>query len=332
MKKMKKIAALMLSVMTFAASLSAMTSNAVLCAVDESNLEEFLSDWTEVEESLLYDNINFKNDTLYISKDSNEILDVSNNRVDPEIYIDTPGDVDYSEIKKVIQEVNPYSMYYRNYNINGIPTKTVYLTRYYDPESGEGRELTVDDAQKIYEAFKEKGWVDNGWIKDFKFRAAYCTYSMGSFAYGYITAYEIENKDILEKYVSENVLNCHLEEENFSGKSIVKVVPDYEISSIDHFNLSEQIWKDTGVSTRFYILEGTNTLSEGDVDLMNNTPGDANENGKLDMADAVYIMQCCSNPDEYRLTAQGRYNADFNNDGITNEDALTVQKILLEIE
>lgn len=335
MKKMKKIAALMLSVMTCAASLSAMTSNAVLCAVDESNLEEFLSDWTEIEESLLYDNINFKNHTLYISKDSNEILDVSNNRVEPKIYIDTPGDVDYSEIEQVIQEVNPYysnDMYYIDDIVNGIPIKAVSIKNYTDPESGEVHELTVDDAKKIYEAFKEKGWVDNGWIKDFKFRAAYYTYSTGYFKYRYITAYDIENKEVLEKYVSENELNCHLEEDTYNEYSLIKVVPDYEISSIEHYNLAEQIWKDTGVSTRFYILEGEETLSMGDVDLMNNTVGDANEDGELDMSDAVYIMQCCSNPDEYKMTAQGRYNADFNNDGITNEDALAIQKILLEIE
>ena len=43
-------------------------------------------------------------------------------------------------------------------------------------------------------------------------------------------------------------------------------------------------------------------------------------------------MQCCSNPDKYKLTAQGRYNADLNDDGVTNEDALTIQKTLLEIE
>lgn len=326
MKKMKKITALMFSVMTCAASLSAMTSNAVLCPVDASNMEEFLSNWTDTGDS-----VNGW-DTLYINNDSSTLLSVDNDRIDSKIYIDTPGDVDYSEIKKVIQEVNPYSMYYRTYNVNGIPTKTVYLTRYYDPESGEGRELTVDDAKKIYEAFKENGWIDNGRINDFKFRAAYYTYSPGSFAYGYITAYDIENKDILEKYVSENDLNCHLEEDTYHEDSIIKIVPDYELSTVDHYHLAEQIQNDTGIMMTWWILESTSTLSSGDVDLMNNTVGDANEDGKLDMSDAVYIMQCCSNPDKYKLTAQGRYNADFNDDGVTNEDALTIQKTLLEIE
>lgn len=326
MKKMKKITALMLSVMTCAASLSAMTSNAALWYIDASNMENFLSDWTAIESK------SYVGETLYINNDLNDILLMNNDRADPEIYIDTPGDIDYSEIKKVIQEVDPYSMYYRNYNINGIPTKTVFLTRFYDPESGEGRELTVDDAKKIYEAFKEKGWVDNGWIKDFKFRAAYYTYSEGFLEYGYITAYNIDNKEILEKYINENELNCHLEEGVFCEDSIVKVVPDDEISTIDHLNLYEQIFNDTGVRQRWLINEDTNTLSAGDVDLHNNIVGDANEDGKMDMSDAVLIMQCCSNPDEYRLTAQGRYNADFNNDGITNEDALAIQKILLEIE
>lgn len=332
MKKMKKIAALMLSVMTCAASLSSMTSNAVMCRVDASDWEEFSSNWTPIEVNVgdtLYINKEIKKEAIY--EDSSHLLLMSNNRVDPVIYIDIPIDVAYSDIKQVIEEVNPnYAMYHNVHDL--ISIKKVIVNACCDPEAGEAKDVTLDDAKKIYKALQEKGWVDNGWIKDFKFNAAHYTYSPGYFEYGYITAYDIENKEVLEKYINENELNCHLEEGVSGEDSIVKVVPDYEISSIEHFNLAEQIGKDTGVSQRRIINEGTETLSMGDVDLMNNTPGDANENGKLDMADAVYIMQCCSNPDEYRLTAQGRYNADFNNDGITNEDALTVQKILLEIE
>ena len=334
MKKMKKITALMLSVMTCAVSLSAMTSNAILCPVDESNLEELLSDWTVVRADVgetLYINKDIKKEAIY--EDSGHLLLVSNNRAEPAIYFDTPEDVDGSEVKKVLQEVDSsYNMSYREHLTNGIPVKTFHIGNYTDPESQEVHELTVDDAKKIYDAFKENGWIDNGRINDFKFRAAYYTYSPGYFQYGYITAYDIENKDVLEKYVSENDLNCHLEEDTYHEDSIIKIVPDYELSTVDHYHLAEQIQNDTGIMMNWWILESTSTLSSGDVDLMNNTVGDANEDGELDMSDAVYIMQCCSNPDSYKLTAQGRYNADFNDDGVTNEDALTIQKTLLEIE
>lgn len=56
--------------------------------------------------------------------------------------------------------------------------------------------------------------------------------------------------------------------------------------------------------------------------------GDANEDGKVNMADAVFIMQVNANPGEYKLTEQGKKNADVygSGDGITNNDALTIQQ------
>lgn len=59
--------------------------------------------------------------------------------------------------------------------------------------------------------------------------------------------------------------------------------------------------------------------------------GDANDDGELSLADAISIMQSIGNPDEYRLTPQEKYNADVFNpsDGITNNDALAIQKKLI---
>ena len=64
-----------------------------------------------------------------------------------------------------------------------------------------------------------------------------------------------------------------------------------------------------------------------------NIKGDANCDGEISMADAVLIMQTLANPDKYKMTEQGRNNADIygNGDGITNMDALHIQKILLKL-
>lgn len=55
--------------------------------------------------------------------------------------------------------------------------------------------------------------------------------------------------------------------------------------------------------------------------------GDANEDKKINVADAVLIMQSISNADQYKLSAQGAINADVNNtgDGITSADAQRIQ-------
>lgn len=62
--------------------------------------------------------------------------------------------------------------------------------------------------------------------------------------------------------------------------------------------------------------------------------GDANCDSCLDMADAVAIMQSLANPDKYKLTEKGAKNADISgeNDGVTNSDALAVQKHLLGLD
>ena len=61
--------------------------------------------------------------------------------------------------------------------------------------------------------------------------------------------------------------------------------------------------------------------------------GDANLDGAVDVSDAVLIMQTMANPAKYKLTDQGRLNADVqgNDDGITSKDALAIQKYKLEM-
>ncbi|MBR4627318.1 MAG: beta-mannosidase [Ruminococcus sp.] len=65
--------------------------------------------------------------------------------------------------------------------------------------------------------------------------------------------------------------------------------------------------------------------------------GDANCDGEVNMADAVFIMQSIGNPDKYGkgtaegITEQGEKNGDVNQtgNGLTNKDALAIQKYKL---
>lgn len=58
--------------------------------------------------------------------------------------------------------------------------------------------------------------------------------------------------------------------------------------------------------------------------------GDANCDDEVNMADAVFIMQCISNPDKYKLEGNGEANADVDGEGgVTNKDALRIQKFKL---
>lgn len=60
-------------------------------------------------------------------------------------------------------------------------------------------------------------------------------------------------------------------------------------------------------------------------------PGDANCSGIVDVSDAVMIMQSLANPSKYKLTDQGRINADVtgDGDGVTSLDAQFIQRYCL---
>jgi len=72
------------------------------------------------------------------------------------------------------------------------------------------------------------------------------------------------------------------------------------------------------------------------------TPGDVNNDQTVNLSDAILIMQYIGNPDAFgvngsdkgHITAQGLINADITGggDGVTNLDALFIQRVLLKLE
>ena len=72
-------------------------------------------------------------------------------------------------------------------------------------------------------------------------------------------------------------------------------------------------------------------VGTGDIDVFNSMDGDANHDKVMTIADAAAIFQSLANPDKYKLSAQGEFNADFACDGITVDDAVRIQKKLAGI-
>ena len=85
----------------------------------------------------------------------------------------------------------------------------------------------------------------------------------------------------------------------------------------------------------------TTTTTTVNPDVKADVWGDANCDGNLTLSDAVLVMQVIGNPDVYgvkgtdkaHISAQGAANADVNmsGNGITNADALAIQKYLLKL-
>ena len=96
---------------------------------------------------------------------------------------------------------------------------------------------------------------------------------------------------------------------------------------------------ETTTSTTTSTDTNTTTTTTVTGELPVTLAGDANNDGQVDMGDAVLIMQCLANPnkfdvngtDEHHITVQGKVNADVDkeSEGLTTNDALCIQEYLL---
>ena len=141
----------------------------------------------------------------------------------------------------------------------------------------------------------------------------------------------------------ENVAYFDQQTADENGTVIFSFVP--EIVDLTHIFISEitdsVVTKTVEASgkvietTKYTVTEPPTTAPSVTLD------GDANNDGRIDLSDAVCILQALANPnkygisgtDEHHITEQGQINADVYHPGtgITNMDALTIQKYLVKL-
>ena len=107
------------------------------------------------------------------------------------------------------------------------------------------------------------------------------------------------------------------------------------------YNFDSRIMKGDIVSGVLYVSTKDNYVYFGDLEIVDSLlgNGDTNCDGKVELADAILIMQALANPNKYNvggtyehcLTAAGKANADVNGGGMTVDDALDIQLHLLNI-
>ena len=124
--------------------------------------------------------------------------------------------------------------------------------------------------------------------------------------------------------------------DNKDNENKKDIVFDEEIPAAEYIELIFELYNKTGITGgKLSAYEGeADVLSEESIEYFSNIKGDANDDGELNFADAVMIMQSVCNPKYATFTHQGKYNADVtgDSDGITNMDALTIQRQLLGLE
>ncbi|MDE6519311.1 MAG: dockerin type I repeat-containing protein [Ruminococcus sp.] len=155
--------------------------------------------------------------------------------------------------------------------------------------------------------------------------------------------YGISEKQIadLTEYIKEKNLDFTLErgklvsEANGRYDDLYRcdLVPNYDIDFDEHLQVAADIANTLGIGIPFEFQASANTISDGsgNIDVLNSTDGDANEDGDMNIADATAIVQAIGNKDKYGLTAQGEFNADLDGNGLTAADAIAIQMKLAEM-
>ena len=93
------------------------------------------------------------------------------------------------------------------------------------------------------------------------------------------------------------------------------------------FGSAQQTTTSTSATTTTTTTTVSTSVNYGDV-----LAGDSNQDGNVDMADVVLIMQSLANPNKYQIVGKAAKAADvYGNDGVTTLDALAIQKRLLHL-
>lgn|GEM_PF-3195396 len=345
MKKNKLLSAVLSAVMSVSA-VTGLTANAF--GISDNGLPEYITSGKEVEDfdwlfdlNELYDYDNY--DAVYCQEPDNKnniwTFYTVSSRADYIFFAFPEQGNDYCEA--VIEEVKnlteeEFQVYKTVMHFAGEPEyKMQQVTLTF---SGGHKPENDKTAQQIHELLKDRTESFEYHSNVNSFNPTYCHY---------LTAYPLydnesgrQKEEILRNYVQNSGLNADIikysaGDMDFRGVTMetgydntLYIVPNDTYSFEEHFNLAKDIYLQTGFRPSTITPEDISD-SEIVIDMQNSVKGDANEDGRTSISDAVKILQNLANAEKYPLTAQGAYNADIHNtgDGVTGMDAAEIQKL-----
>ena len=345
MKKFKKVSAMIMSCIISSCTLSALTSNAIYTAYSKDEIDNFLKD-----AYIISTDYGYKKDEIRCLVKEKEpdvfseyiIESAAPDVVSAVLDLDVDADALISSMKEICPDAEVVTVTKENNSnvvcIKGVDTSDVRYQPYFDIRE---KDVTYDQAIKLHDLLN-----NTGKLKEFEYTKEAVGYYSNVppmfFAcdYGLTVDGKSNSVEKMEKYIAENDLGWTIElcldrEYPNSEYSYFAVDLNESVTGEEIYKLDEQIRKDLGLEAAILPFpSGSDMPMSVTIDMHNNIDGDANNDGELSLADAVSIMQAVGNPDEYALTPQGKFNADIsgNYDGLTNSDALAVQKKLLNLE
>ena len=150
------------------------------------------------------------------------------------------------------------------------------------------------------------------------------------------TGVTVGTRELLENFIEKHSLDYTLKEETIDEygveKQYITLMPNFDSTIEERFEVMKQIKDEIGFGVKCGAMPDSDSSVDPSmgIEMCNNIAGDANCDGKMTIADSTAILQSLGNPDKYRLSAQGAYNADIESigNGVTTLDALEIQKAL----
>lgn len=328
MKNFKKISAMIMASVITSGAVSAMSAGAFAWVTGKDYMDELVEDAYMIPaDGFFYDADESRR--IYLADTGNnayELYDIGGQDADY-ISASISGNIDSETLEKSIYEICPdaaltfVSQADNSYNLR----IAGFSSRYLPYEEARQKDITYEQVLDIYDLLNstEK-------LQTFDYHKTNVWYGN---VQNSMRTYWNSNREAIDNYIIQNNLDWYTETDETDDEVFI-VNAEKELSAEESYNIAKRIYDDLGIHN-FIIMPSSNDVSQGTViDMHNNIDGDANDDGELSLADAISIMQAIGNPDEYTLTPQGAYNADItgNHDGLTNMDALAVQKKLLNLE
>ena len=344
----KRIISAILSMATAVSSVTAITSNAVdeRGKLSESMIEYYREKEYQQLEVETFNCVNFVDSEYLFMKECGSF----DGRIDVDQYenagdlleIEFDSDVDDNDVNEIIEQIK-----FLDKELDILGSSYMRITK---------ENISPDVVKKIRELVGDKAVL-------FRFRSD-MHYGM-RLTFDYITGYDVRsyinvvereeegkiykeydtvnNRNVLEKYAENHSDEVEFKAYGGSGKdfrgfelwrNVYYLIPKKELSTMEHIELAEDIYEETGLRPFGYELESAGSpggYTGANLDLTDYLNGDANRDKITTIADAAAIMQAIANPDKYALSDLGEFNADFACDGLTVDDAVAIQKKLAGI-
>lgn len=324
---MKKTFTRIAAAIASAAILAPMNSNAIFSLVheDDGEIANRIEGYTQVEGIHFFDWANSSGndyDAMYVNETGSEFI--AFRKYDGiDIMVEPSDKTDREKIAEILHE-----LYNKNYNISPVPTDSskCYIRNY-----GESPKITISMAAEMIQLFKEKGLIKSGKIYTERYQE-YSFEKTGKYA-NYVTTYYNLDKNfdlygVLKDYAEKELAGYTVEKsDSNSNICYVSIIPPEGTTLIEQIETAEKIYEATQKAPYYESPASNSTIGLGVINAYDYISGDANCDSNTTVADSVAILQNIGNNDKYKLSAQGKFNADVDGEeGVTANDALTIQQ------